>query len=131
MEHSLAITGFYTGILALLHITLTFKVIGLRRRFQIGLGDGDNKDLRKAIRVHGNFVEYVPMAMLLFAILEVNNGSVVLLHAIGGALVTCRFLHAIGVGKSAGTTWQRFVGAAGTFLAILILAVINIANLLL
>ncbi|QDP00948.1 MAPEG family protein [Thalassotalea sp. PS06] len=131
MEHSLAITGFYTGILALLHITLSFKVIGLRRRFQVGLGDGENKDLRKAIRVHGNFIEYVPMAMLLFAIFEVNQGSPMLLHAIGGALVTCRFLHAIGVSKTAGTSWQRFVGVLGTFLAILILAVINIANIFL
>ncbi|TKB43640.1 MAPEG family protein [Thalassotalea mangrovi] len=131
MEHSLVITGFYAGILALLHIALSFKVIGLRRRLQIGLGDGNNKELQKAIRVHGNFSEYVPLAMIMFAVLEFNQGSLMLLHVLGGALVTCRFLHAIGVGKTAGISWQRFTGVLGTFLVILALAVMNIANILL
>ncbi|TLU64089.1 glutathione S-transferase [Thalassotalea litorea] len=130
MEHSLTITGFYAGILALLYIALSFKVIGLRRRLKIGLGDGGDKELSKAIRVHGNFVEYVPFALLLLAILEINNGSQFVMHALGGALVTCRFLHAIGIAKSSGKSWQRFVGVLGTFLAMLILAIMNIAYML-
>ncbi|WP_394175296.1 MAPEG family protein [Thalassotalea litorea] len=129
MEHSLAITGFYAGILALLHIALSFKVIGLRRRLKIGLGDGGDKALNKAIRIHGNFVEYIPLALLLLAISEINGGSSFILHAVGGALVTCRFLHAFGITKSSGKSWQRFVGVLGTFIAILILAIMNIATM--
>lgn len=130
MEHSLAITGFYGGILALLYIALSLKVIGIRRRLKIGLGDGGDKELNKAIRIHGNFVEYIPFSLLLLAILEMNNGSQFVLHALGGALVTCRFLHAMGIAKSSGTSWQRFVGILGTFLAMLILAAMNIAVML-
>ena len=126
MELSLQITGFYAGILALLYIGLSFLVIGQRRKHLVGIGDGEIKDLSKAIRVHANFIEYVPIALLLLATAEVGGTSVQLIHAMGGLLVTSRFLHAIGLSKSIGTSWQRFCGTIGTFLTIIILALTNI-----
>lgn len=126
MDSPLLLTGFYSGILAILYIALTFKVIGLRRKHLIGIGDGANSELAKAIRVHGNFSEYVPIALILFAAFELNGGSAQMLHLLGGLLVTARFLHAIGLGKSTGTSWQRFVGTLATFITMLILAVSNI-----
>ena len=109
MGASLLLTGFYASILAILYIALTFKVIGLRRKHLVGIGDGENTELAKAIRVHGNFSEYVPIALILFAAFELNGGSAQMLHLLGGLLVTARFLHAIGLSKSIGTSWQRFV----------------------
>lgn len=126
MSQSLVISGFYTSILAIIYIALAFKVIGLRRELKIGIGDGDNAGLAKAIRVHSNFSEYVPLAILLLAIAELNGTSSMLIHAFGGLLVTARFLHAIGLSSSIGTTWQRFVGTLATFISILVLAIINI-----
>ncbi|WNC69887.1 MAPEG family protein [Thalassotalea nanhaiensis] len=126
MHSSLLLTGFYGGILAILYIALTFKVIGLRKKHSVGIGDGENSELAKAIRIHGNFSEYVPIALILFAAFELNGGSAQMLHLLGGLLVTARFLHAIGLGKSTGTSWQRFSGTVATFIVLLILAVCNI-----
>ena len=40
-----------------------------RNRHKIGIGDGGDKALARKIRVHGNFVEYVPLGLLLMALL--------------------------------------------------------------
>lgn len=130
MPHNLTLTGFYAAILAILYIGLAFKVIGQRRKHAVGIGDNDNKDLAKAIRVHGNFSEYVPLALILFAAYELQNGPTLTLHALGGLLVTGRFLHAMGLGKSIGISWQRFTGTLATFVVILFLAIANIFVLL-
>ncbi|KGJ87497.1 MAPEG family protein [Thalassotalea sp. ND16A] len=127
MGTTLLLTGFYAGILTFLYIALSFKVINLRRKHSVGIGDGENSELAKAIRVHSNFAEYIPLTLVLFAIYEINHGSMQILHGLGGFLVICRFLHAFGLARSKGTTWQRFIGAAGTFGVMLVLAVINIA----
>lgn len=130
MPQSLTLTGFYAAILAILYIGLAFKVIGHRKKHAIGIGDNDNKDLAKAIRVHGNFAEYVPIALILFAAYELHHGQTITLHALGGLLVTGRFLHAMGLGKSIGVTWQRMWGMLATFFVILFLALANIIALL-
>ncbi|WP_068547146.1 MAPEG family protein [Thalassotalea crassostreae] len=130
MTSSLAVTGFYAAILAILFIALTFMVIKQRKSQKVGLGvDGDD-NLLKAVRIHGNFTEFVPMALILLAACELNGSSTTFLHTIGGALVTCRFLHAIGLTKSRNTSWQRFVSVLGTMIIILVLAITNIINML-
>lgn len=129
MLHSLVITGFYGGILAVILLALSFKVIGLRKQHKIGIGDGDNAELAKAIRVHANFTEYVPISIALLAISEINGAAPWFVHAMGGLLVTCRFLHAIGLSSTIGTSWQRFAGTVGTFITLLILAIANIITI--
>ncbi|WP_371372452.1 MAPEG family protein [Thalassotalea aquiviva] len=119
MEHSTFVTGFYAGIIAILHLGLSFRVIGLRRSLKIGIGDGGNKTLAKAIRVHGNFIEHVPVALILLILFELAYLNPLYVHILGGVLVASRALHAVGLGKSVGVSWQRFIGTLGTFLVIL------------
>ena len=63
------ITGFYLAILALLYVVLGLQVSRLRRGNRVLFGDGDNRELRSAIRAHGNFAEYVPVIVLMVALL--------------------------------------------------------------
>lgn len=130
MQESLLISGFYAGILAILHIGLTFKIIGLRRSLKIGIGDGENKILNRAIRMQGNFIEQTPITLILLAIFEMNGGSPLMLHICGGVFVASRAIHAMGISRSAGVTWQRKYGSLGTYLVILTLALSNIFNIL-
>ena len=60
-----AITAFYLGILILIYAVLALRVAGLRRRNRTIFGDADNMTLRNAIRVHANFIEYAPLALLM------------------------------------------------------------------
>jgi uncharacterized membrane protein YecN with MAPEG domain len=123
---ALSFTGFYASLLGVLYIGLAINISRLRLKFKIGIGSGDNEALAKAIRVHGNFSEYVPLALILFACYELNNASVMMLHAIGSILVIGRVLHVIGLNKSIGVSKQRQIGTLSTFAVILLLAIENI-----
>ncbi len=122
----LQITALYAGLLGLLSLPLSSAAGLMRARKNIDAGDGGDRDLLLAMRRHGNFVEYVPLALILIGLLEINGvrGSVV--HGLGIALVAGRLLHATffvrGV-KSA----PRGLGAGLTFLAIAIASVWAIA----
>ncbi len=123
---TLSLTGFYASLLGILYIGLAINIIRLRRKFKVGIGDGDNRVLAQAIRVHGNFAEYTPIALILLASYELNGASAMMLHALGSTLVVGRILHAIGLTKSIGISIQRQVGMLSTFLVILVLAIENI-----
>ncbi|MGH8283641.1 MAG: MAPEG family protein [Gammaproteobacteria bacterium] len=120
------ITALYAGLLALLILALAVRVVWLRNVHHVGLGTGGNEILGRAIRVHGNAVEYLPIALLLMLCLELDHGPHWLLHACGIVLIAARLLHAFGVSHSAGRSFGRAAGAAGTMLVIAVLAVVNI-----
>ena len=60
-------------------------------------GDGNDDVLRRRIRAFGNFIEYVPMCLLMLALIEFASASRTLLWSIGGLLLAGRILHAIGM----------------------------------
>jgi hypothetical protein len=123
---NIEITAFYAGLLALLFMVLTINIIRLRLKLQVGVGDGEQPDLVKAIRIHGNFAEYVPLFLLLMGCYELNQGSALLLHCCGGAVFVGRILHAIGLAKTIGTSIYRQMGMLTVFISIFVLAEENI-----
>jgi uncharacterized protein len=123
---ALSLTGFYASLLGLLYIGLAVNIIRLRLSLRIGINSGGNKDLAKAIRIHGNFAEYAPIALILLACYELNGASAMMLHALGALLVVGRVSHVIGLTKTIGASIQRQFGMLSTFLVIIVLAVENI-----
>jgi len=121
------ITALYAGVLALLMVMLALGVIRLRWKFRVGLGDGGEKAMTRAIRIHGNAAEHVPIALLLLLVAELNHARPVLLHACGIVLVVARVLHASGLSRSSGASWQRMLGTIGTVGVIVTLAAADIA----
>ncbi len=117
------ITGLYAGLLGLVFAVLTFRVGPLRAKLGIPLYDGGNKDLGLEIRRHGNFTEYVPLALILMAILEMTNVPQNAIHAMGAALVVGRILHPMGLNWDTATTALRAVGAALTLLVIVVASI--------
>ncbi len=115
----LTITALYAGLLGILLIILSVWVINMRRVHKVGLGDGGNPELQRAIRVHANFIEYVPLALILIAALESTRASAYGLHALGIVLVIARLAHAQGLGSSDKGSAGRAIGSGGTFIVIL------------
>ena len=124
---SVPITGLYAGACGLLLLVLAARVIRLRWKLQVGIGDGGERSLNRAMRVHGNAAEYVPVALVLLLVAELGHASPGLLHARGGGLVAARLLHAAGLSRTAGASWQRMAGTTGTVIVIAVLAVRAIA----
>tara|TARA_R110002095_G_scaffold210454_1_gene197705 strand:+ start:2119 stop:2496 length:378 start_codon:yes stop_codon:yes gene_type:complete len=90
----MAVTAFYAALLALLYLALSANVSRLRLKHRISLGVGDLPKLERAMRAHGNFVEYVPFILILMGLLESLGGPVIALHLMGSLLLIARFSHA-------------------------------------
>jgi uncharacterized membrane protein YecN with MAPEG domain len=93
----LPITSLFAALLALLLFTLTMTVIVTRMTTKTDLGDGDNPLMFRCIRAHGNFVEYVPMGLILLGLNEVSGAGAIWLWTIGALLLVGRILHAAGM----------------------------------
>lgn len=121
------ITAIYASLLAILFVFLSFRVAQRRIRFRVGLGTGENAELERAIRIQGNFAEYVPLALLLLAFFESGGAAPWAALAAGGLLLLARVLHAIGLTGSSGRSPGRLVGATLTWFVLLALALGNLA----
>ncbi len=118
-------TPFFAAIFALFYVFLSFGVIRFRLGEKISLGDGDNRDLKVAIRVHANFIEYVPLSLLLMWFIETalfdSNFALIL----GVMLLLGRVLHVFGMKNPSKYILLRQVGMIVT-LSVLILGAVRI-----
>jgi uncharacterized protein len=96
----MTITAFYASLLAALYLVLSSRVIGWRRVQRVELGHGEDAELLRRMRVHANFAEYVPFALLLMALAESMAPPYILLHFVGLLLIAGRLLHAYGLSQT-------------------------------
>ena len=97
----LRIVPCYAAALALLYVYLSFRVIQVRRSAKQAIGNGGVADLERRARVHANFAEYVPFALVLLAMAELRGAWAPLLYGLCLLLVAGRCTHAWGVGRVA------------------------------
>jgi uncharacterized protein len=104
------------GLLGLLAVSLTLGVAHLRGKKKIFLGDGGDKEMLAAIRAHANFMEFVPLSLLLIYMVSDFHGfwTVAVLSVV---LLLARALHAGGM--LGFIPAGRFLGATGTTLVLL------------
>ena len=112
------ITALWAGLLGLLLLFLSGRVVNARNSQKILFGDGGNEVLQRHIRVHANFIEYVPLGLVLLLVLELNGAAPRLLNLLGASLLVARLLHAFGLSRSTGTSVGRFVGTVATWLVL-------------
>lgn len=117
------VTSLYAGILGILYLALTFYTIKGRFKYKVPLGDGANPELTRRIRVHANFMEYVPLALILMILVELEGMSETALNIMGVALVVARLGHAWGLARSENSSIGR---AGGTILTLLIIAAASV-----
>ena len=118
----MTITPVYTAILILVFIGLSVRTLRLRRRLGIPLGDRGNEEMSRAMRVHANFAEYVPIALFGIFMFELSGGGAALTHLLGAALVIGRISHAYGVSRSPEDYRYRVFGMALTFTVLAVAA---------
>jgi uncharacterized membrane protein YecN with MAPEG domain len=82
--------------------------------------------LLRAIRAHGNSVEWAIPAILFLLVAELTRAPPLLVHLCGLAIVLGRVLHAIGLSRSAGVSFGRFVGSGLSWVAVGVLSVWNV-----
>ena len=112
-------TAIYAATSGLLFFALSIRTIRMRRRHRVAIGDGNNNELRRAMRVHANFAEYTPLALLLVFFVESGGAPTPLVHGLGIALLAGRLLHAWGVSQPRENFRYRVTGMVLTFSVLL------------
>ena len=123
----LLITSIIVSLLAILFIKLSFAVIKLRRANKIGLGTGGNESLERAIRAQGNFIEYVPIGVLMLATLELNGAPWWMVALPGFTLIIGRLIHAVGIKIPPPDFSKRKLGMQFTFFTLIALVIMNLS----
>lgn len=118
------ITAFYASLLAFLFVLLSVRVIAQRREARVEIGVGESRELLRRSRVHANFAEYVPLALLMLAFAESLKAPSVVLHLLGLALLAGRLLHAYALSQNPHILGLRVLGVTMTLCVIGIAAFI-------
>ncbi len=116
------ITALYAASLAFVGIFLQQLVGRERLRADVSLEAGGQAPLLVAIRRHANFSEHVPLALLLFALIELNGAPALLLHGLGVTLLVARVVHPFGLDADEMRRPARLLGALGTLVVTIVAA---------
>lgn len=116
-----ALTATYAALLALVYLALTLWVSAGRVRLRVLHGDGGQPLLNRRIRAHGNFAEFVPLALLLCALLEARGAAPATLHLLLAPLLAARIAHPFGMVAGENTPRQFLCRGLGSLLTWLVL----------
>ena len=124
------ITPLYAGLIGLMFIWLSGRVILGRYSAKVSVGDGGDSDLFKRIRAQQNCAEYAPLGLILLGLAEFQGAPFWVVHSLGASLVIGRLAHAIGFGATPQIVPLRQVGMVLTFAMLIATAVANIGHAL-
>ncbi len=116
----------YAGLIALLFIALSFRVVLGRYAHKVSIGDGANDDMVKRMRVQANCAEYAPIGIILLVLAELQGMPVWAIHLAGSVLLGGRMLHAYGLGSTPQIVFARQWGMYFTIGMIMAMAFSNI-----
>ena len=118
-------TSFYASVLTLIYVFLALRVMRHRTIKDISLGTGGDPELERMIRVHANFAEYVPLALILMIALELQFADQIVLHGIGILLIVARSVHAYGLSQVNDTRNFRLWGMRLTIFMMVVSSLLN------
>ena len=121
------ITATYASLLALLLVTLSFRVIALRGMSAFkwfAFGNNGEDGLQRAIRAHGNLIEYAPIFLILMLIAEMGRLKANALHSYGVVFFVARLMHGYCFGFLKHSMVLRVGGTSLTLFSILGLAIL-------
>jgi len=119
ISSALAALSVYAGVTGLIGLVLMMNVGRLRTIHGISIGDGGNLPLIRAMRGHANFVENVPLCLVLLLLMAMLGAPVWAIHMLGGLLAVGRLLHAVYFIRSDGPLWPRSIGTGLSMLVLL------------
>jgi len=112
-------TAIYALPLGAIYLGLWMGVAKVRAEKKVSIGDNGDAALLLRIRRHGNFVEWVPMVLIMMLLAEGLGAPPVWLHISGALLVLGRLVHPIGLKIDNAAHPLRYVGNSTNMLALL------------
>ena len=125
-----SITAFYASLLALIYVGLSLWVVGGRVSKGALFGDGGDDSMMRRVRSHANFIEYVPLAVVVIGFYEADGGLPTLVRVLLVLLLVARIMHPIGMFAAENTPRQFAFRGGGIIATLTILAIAAIALLI-
>ena len=118
------VTLLFTALLSAFMIALAVRVLDLKdspvtKSFHKPDRQIYPKDLERAIRGHGNLIEYAPLFLILMLALELSDASKTLLYACGIIFTLGRLMHGIAFSFMTKNGFLRIGGMSLTFVGFL------------
>lgn len=110
---------------AIINIWIMIRVSSVRMSEKVIHGDGGNPALIRRMRAHANFIENVPLALILIGAIEMTGKGGTWLAVVGAVFMLARVAHVIGMDKDSASQ-LRSGGIVVTMLTHLGLAVIAV-----
>jgi uncharacterized membrane protein YecN with MAPEG domain len=120
----LPVTLTAAGAAALINLWLSVRVGQKRKSEQVYIGDGGKEPLIARMRAQANFIEYTPIVLILFAVIELASGTSLTLWIAMAVFLMGRVVHPFGMD---GWMLGRMIGTLTTFAIMLGLAIYAIA----
>ena len=89
----ISVTLIFAAIFGFMHVVFTLRVGNYRFKSKISLGDGGDRELLKRVRAQGNFIENVPIALLLILLNDLDGAEDSTLMLMGSILLISRLTH--------------------------------------
>ena len=108
------------AVFGILHVIFTLRVGNYRFKSRISLGDGGDPEMRNRVRAHGNFIENVPIAVLLILLNDLDGAQDNTLILMGSILLISRLTHYLTIATRRLPVILRplsMIGTLGTILA--------------
>ena len=120
------ITAFYAALFGIFFTVLTLRVLALRGVTPLkwlAFNNFGAQALERSVRAHGNFIEYVPMVLLMMYFAEAAELSPLRVLITGSLLLLGRVMHGICFGFMKFNMPLRFGGMVLTLLALINISV--------
>ena len=114
----LPVVSTVAALAAVALVAMSMAVSLRRKKVGVSIGFGDDVALMRRIRAQGNFIEYVPLALIVLALLEYRQVPAAWLWVVAVLLIAGRCLHYAGM--LSGTLLLRVPGMIGTYGALLV-----------
>jgi len=125
---ALPTTTLYALPLILIFLILFFRVSARRSDLKVSIGDAGDAILHERIRQHGNFIEWVPLGLILMALAEASAANSIALHCAGGLMVLGRIFHPFGLKAGNAAHPLRMAGNSMNLLSVAILFVLLVLS---
>ena len=124
-------TLLFCAIFTLFYMILSFRVIYFRLKDQVPLGHKPDMKSRlfRAIRIHANFNEYIPLFLIILGLMEMSGINRNYILILGWTMVVGRILHVIGLERSHATSFGRFTGSFITFSTLIMASILILIHL--
>lgn len=123
----LPVTLTIAGAAAIVNFWLAVRIVMIRAKGKVLIGDGGNTLLMARMRSQLNFAEYTPLVLILMGLIEFARGTSTWLWAAGIIYILGRVLHPFGMDKQSPnpmravgilTTWIVMIGLAAYAISI-------------